>query len=53
MISDYQAHFTGGQRLEENLFIVRYCIEKMYRLGMELVVVSIDIGKAFDSVERD
>ena len=52
MISDYQAHFTGGQRLEENLF-VRYCIEEMYRLGMELVVVSIDIGKAFDSVERD
>ena len=28
MISDYQAVFTGGRRLEENLFIVRYCIEE-------------------------
>ena len=27
LISDYQAGFTGGRRLEENLFIVRYCIE--------------------------
>ena len=52
MISDYQAGFTGGRRLEENLFIVRYCIEETYRLGRELVVVSIDFEKAFDSVER-
>ena len=51
MISDYQAGFTGGRRLEENLFI-RYCIEETYRLGRELVVVSIDLEKAFDSVER-
>ena len=28
LISDYQAGFTGGRRLEENLFIVRYCIEE-------------------------
>ena len=30
MISDCQAGFTGagGRRLEENLFIVRYCIEE-------------------------
>ena len=27
LISDYQAGFTGGRRLEENLSIVRYCIE--------------------------
>ena len=50
MISDYQAGFTGGRRLEENLFIVRYCIED--RLGRELVVVSIDFEQAFDRVER-
>ena len=42
----------GGRRLEENLFIVRYCIEETCRLGRELVVVSIDFEKAFDSVER-
>ena len=52
LISDYQAGFTGGRRLEENLFIVRYCIEETYRLGRELVVVSIDFEKAFDRVER-
>ena len=43
---------TGGRRLEENLFIVRYCIEETYRLSRELVVVLIDFEKAFDSVER-
>ena len=51
-ISDYQAGFTGGRRLEENLFIVRYCIEETYSLGKRLVVVAIDFEKAFDSVDR-
>ena len=51
LISDYQAGFTGGRRLEENLFIVRYCIEETFRLGRRLVVVAIDFEKAFDSVE--
>ena len=32
------------------LFIVRYCIEEMYRKGRELVVVAIDFEKAFGSV---
>ena len=30
LIIDFQAGFTGSKRLEENLFIVRYCIEEMY-----------------------
>ena len=42
MISDYQASLTGGRRLEENLFIVRYCIEETYWLGKTLVVMSIN-----------
>ena len=28
-----QAGFTGGRMLEENMFIVRYCIEETFRLG--------------------
>ena len=52
LISDYQAGFTDGRRLEENLFIVRYCIEETYRLGRKLVVVAIDFKKPFNSVER-
>ena len=52
LISDYQAGFTGSRRLEENLFIVRYCIQETYRRARELVVVAIDFEKAFDSVGR-
>ena len=52
LISDYQAGFTGGRRLEENVFIVRYCIQETYRLARELVVAAIDLEKAFDSVGR-
>ena len=52
LISNYQAGFTGGRRLEENLFVVRYCIEETFRLGRGLVVVAIDFEKAFDSVDR-
>ena len=46
LTSDFQAGFTGGKRLEENLLIVRYCNEEMYRKGRKLVVVAIDIEKA-------
>ena len=52
LICDFQARFTGGRRLDENLFIVKYCIEEMYRKGKELVGVAIDFKKAFDSVGR-
>ena len=38
--------------MEENLFIVRYCIEETFRLGKWLIVVAIDFEKAFDSVDR-
>ena len=40
----------GGRRLEENPFIVRYCIEEIYRLARELIVVAIDFEKLYDSV---
>ena len=52
LISDYQVGFTEIRRLEENLFIVRYCIEETYMLERELVVIAIDVEKTFDSVGR-
>ena len=53
LLSDYPAGFTGGRRLEENMFIVRYCIEEAFRLGRRLIVVAIGFEKAaFDSVDR-
>ena len=51
LISDFKEGFVGGRRLQKNLFIVRYCIEEMYRKEREFVEVAIDIEKAFDSVE--
>ena len=52
LISGYQAGFAGGRRLEENLFIVRYCIEETFRLGRRLIVVGVDFEKAYYSVDR-
>ena len=34
------------------MFTVRYCIEETYRLGNELVVVSIAFEKSFDSMKK-
>ena len=47
-----QAGFTEGRRMQENIFILLYLVEESYRDGRELVVVSVDFSKAFDSVER-
>lgn len=38
--------------IEDNLFIVMYCVEEMHRMGREVVMVAIDFEKASDSVGR-
>ena len=38
--------------MEENLFIIRYCIEETFNLGKRLIVVAIEFEKAFDCVDR-
>ena len=38
--------------MEDNLFILRYCIEGSYKRGKPLFVMAIDFGNAFDSVNR-
>ena len=48
----FQSGFTRGRRLEDNLFILRYCIEESYRRGKPLFVMAIDFAKAFDSCEQ-
>ena len=50
--SEFQSGFTGDRRLEDNLFILRYCIEGSYKRGKPLFVMAIDFAKAFDSVNR-
>jgi len=51
-ISNLQAGFTRGRRLQENIFTLEYCVEESYRSGQRLVVVAIDFKKAFDSIDR-
>jgi len=51
-VGDLQCGFTEGRRKEENLFVLKECVNECYRLKKELVVVAIDFCKAFDSVAR-
>ena len=47
-----QSGFTEGRRLEDNLFILNYCIENSKQRKQELVITAIDFEKAFDSIDR-
>ena len=49
---EYQAGFTKQRRLEENSFILRYCVEESFSRGEQLIVVAVDFAKAFNSVGR-
>ena len=51
-VGHLQLGFTSGRRLEENLFILEYCVEESYRMKKKLVALAIDFRKAFDSVDR-
>ena len=47
-----QAGFTKGGRIEDNLFLLQYCVEESRRAKVPLIVTSIDYSKAFDSIDR-
>ena len=51
-LSMVQAGFTPGRRLEDNIFILNYCIANSKERKRELVIAAIDYQKAFDSVDR-
>jgi len=51
-VESLQSGFMEGRRLEENLFILSYCVEESYRSKEQLIVVSVDFKKAFDSIDR-
>ena len=52
LINDYQAGSTPGRRIEDNLFMLKYCIENACKKKKTLYIFSIDYSKAFDSIER-
>lgn len=51
--SEYQAGFTKGRKIENNLLILKYCVEESIKIKNPLLVVSIDFAKAFDSITRE
>ena len=51
-ILENQAGFTKGAGIEDNLFLLNYCIEYSFKCKKTLYVVVMDYSKAFDSVKR-
>lgn len=49
---DTQVGFSEGSRIENCLFILRYYIERSFKIKKPLVVISIDFAKAYDRVKR-
>ena len=47
-----QAGFTTGGKIEDNIFLLQYCVEESYKRKVPLIVTSIDYSKAFDSIDR-
>lgn len=52
-VKKVQAGFTTGARIEDNIFMLQYCIEQSYREKKTLIITSIDYSKAFDSIKRN
>ena len=46
------AGFTTGSMIEDNLFLLQYCIEGYYKLKRPLIVTCLDYSKAFNSIRR-
>jgi len=51
-VRDNQAGFSQGRRIEDNLMILKYCIEETYKKKKSLYIAAIDFSKAFDSLDR-
>lgn len=45
--------FTADVRIENDVLILRHCVEKTYQNREVLIVISVDFAKAFNSVKRE
>ena len=52
-VIDTQSGFIQGSRLEDNLFVLKYCITNSYKEKKPLIITAIDFKKAFDSIKRE
>ena len=50
---DTQAGFTTESMIEDNLFILQYCIERSLKLKRPLIVTCLDYSTAFNSIKRE
>ncbi len=50
--NELQAGFTKKRRIEDNLFLLNYCVEQSFKMKKPLITISIDFKKAFDSIKR-
>ena len=53
LIKDSQSGFTPKGRMENNLMILKHCIDNTFRDKLPLYVTSIDFAKAYDSLKRE
>lgn len=51
-VKETQSGFTNKGRIENNLFVLKYCKDKSYEMKTPLVVIAVDFSKAYDSVKR-
>ena len=52
LIKETQSGFTDKGRIENNLMILKYCIDSTFLNKLPLIVISIDFSKAYDSLKR-
>ena len=46
IIKESQAGFIEGGRIEDNIFILQFCVEESFKNKKELIVASIDLKKS-------
>ena len=52
LMENLQSGFTKRRQVEDNIFLLNYCINESFRKNKQLIVISIDFSKAFDSIKR-
>ena len=52
-LKETQAGFTMGRRTEDIIFMLQYLVEETYKMKKSLIVISVDVKKAYDSIKRE
>ena len=52
IISPNQTAYMKGRQISDNLHLIQYAVEKVIEMDENMMVVSLDAEKAFDSIEH-